>query len=659
MSERIPTPSELADRISARLGIEDNEEAASQEVAPIDEPATTIEDGGNVDNILAARRARHESKHNDDPSLEGIVKFDANYNAHWAKGVSNKGGKYAHQGHLDTIREGAAERAVENARFERANEFLPVLDEVEEKLRQAHENSNGRPVDEIAVIRQALVESKVYGDETALKIGNITDNDEIAQVIQFARDIKAKDESNRVEITDPDAPAEAEVVEITDPDAPAEAERVDITDPDAPAESEVVDITDPDAPAEAEAAEPSEPTPEEAEKLERMKRSMDELNDARAKWAEMTTKRQSRAFNYKKIHGYNAAKERYETMVREHGRVSLHDQIEATEDQTQKNAIAIQYYIDEQNKLREIVRHESDNKFINKFSNWMNRGSRKSRVAKGVLIGAVCAGGGALAGAAGAGVLLAGGAAAAGRFVRGYTGRHLSGMEQVNTEEATHHAEASYRRAATANGEVNQFNVMSDVFTSYFEEDAKKEQGRRKKALAWGLGSVAAGAGVGYALTHIPVVSEAAKNARNWVGDKLGGAKDYVGDHTGNGNGNNLFDSNAQGNDLPNHGNPPSGVGEVPAASPDVLTADQLEQVRDFMNIHRGEGGYETLRDIGVPREVRDEIWADAGHKLENVYFKGTEARWSSPGQMSLHDAQVLADSAAKYGVDIRSLIGK
>ncbi len=420
-------------------------------------------------------------------------------------------------------------------------------------------------------------------------------------------------------------------------------------------------------PETADAADTTEPEPTESEtpevkaKREALEQAAATLDAARAAWAAMTTKRQSRAFNYKAIHGYNKAKEDYETIVRDYGKMVLAEQLAGAENETQKNAIAIDYYIEEQNKLRELVRHESDNKVINKLSNWMNKGSRKARLAKGVAIGAVFAGGGALLGVAGAGVALAAGAAGAGRFVRGYTQRHLSGMEKLDVNALAEKTQGEYGDAPADTTE-SKMDRMSNIFANYFEEDAKKEQNRRKKALAWGVGSVAVGAGVGQLLAHAPGVSGAAEHARNWVGDKVGGVKDHFfgGDHSPSGNG---VDTNAQGNDLPRNGNPPvdkPGVGDVaPPADPPALTPEQLARVHDFMNIHAGEGGYETLREIGVPAGLRDDIWADASSKLKDVYFVGNEARWSHAGPMSAHNTQVLADSAAKFGIDINTLLGK
>ena len=368
-----------------------------------------------------------------------------------------------------------------------------------------------------------------------------------------------------------------------------------------------------------------------------------QLAEARADWARISSKRQRRTFD-RRIEGYNAAKDRYNELVQQRGRLLLADQLAVSEDGTQKNKLVLTYLAQEQNELRDLVKHESDAKWSYKFARWMNEGSRKKRLAKGVAIGLIVGTGGSLlAGAAGAGIL-AGGAVAASRFVRGYTARHTEGMDRLDTEKAVN--DAAYR-ANMHDGDVVEKNA--DILNGYFERDSKREQAKRRKAFAWGAGSIAVGAAAGH-LLHLGIDHVAGWADHNNFGGHPG-ADNHTspanplddGDHAPDNGGGNQTPDNSGGN---GHETPtPKG--------------HELLNAQDVYNVHPGEGWYETLQDMGVPEDKWADVLNDAGPKLHEqgwAYFDNAHHEWriSKPGHLSNAAVQALKDASAHNGFSFR-----
>ena len=461
--------------------------------------------------------------------------------------------------------------------------------------------------------------------------------------------------AHQADTLDTDAPALDAVVvedeEAMDTDAPAldaVVERSEEMNPDAPALDAVVDspeVSDTDAPAlDAVVVEDEEAMDTDAPALEAvvvtdtaadLERIEADLASARSEWAKISSKRQRRTLD-RRIKGYNDAKARYNQLVQERGRALLADELAQTENATEKNALVIAYLANEQNKLRELVKHESDMKFPVKFANWMNRGSRKARLAKGVAIGlAAGVGGSLLAGAAGVG-LLAGGAVAASRFVRGYTARHTEGMGKLDVEEAK--KDASYR-TRMYNGDL--FENSASIFEGYFENDSKKEQVKRRKAVAWGVGSIAVGSIAGHAL-HLGI-----DHVSGWTGHNgLGGHPfaDHQPSHPSTGG---------------DH-NPPAGGGHD--TNPPVAPKPELHELansHDTYNVHPGEGWNETMKDMGIPQDKWADVLKDAGPKLHEqgwAYFDNAHDEWriSKPGHLSGSAVQALKEASAQHGFSFR-----
>lgn len=437
-------------------------------------------------------------------------------------------------------------------------------------------------------------------------------------------------------VTSPDASAQdaaIEASEVTNPDASAHDAIMEddaVTSPDAPAQDAVVEgaeVTEPDAPAHDAVI--------EQESTADIERIDAELASARSDWAKISSKRQRRTFD-RRIKGYKDARDRYNQLVQERGRALLADELAQTDSVTEKNALVIAYLANEQNELRELVKHESDMKFPVRFANWMNRGSRKARLAKGLAIGlAAGVGGSFLAGAAGVGIL-AGGAVAASRFVRGYTARHTEGMGQL--DETSVAREANHRAKVIGGDNIES---LSGIFQGYFEVDSKREQIKRRKAVAWGVGSIAVGSIAGHAL-HLGI-------------DHVSGWTEH------NGLGGHLF-TDHQSNHPMSGGDhtPPSGGGHDTAPSPSPkLELHELANAHDTFNVHPGEGWYETMKDMGIPEDKWADVLKDAGPKLHEqgwAYFDTAHHEWriTKPGHLSGAAVQALKNASAQHGFSFR-----
>jgi hypothetical protein len=360
------------------------------------------------------------------------------------------------------------------------------------------------------------------------------------------------------------------------------------------------------------------------------------LAEARAEWARISSKRQRRTFD-RRIEGYNAAKGRYNELVQQRGRLLLAAQLDATENITEKNKLVVTYLAHEQNELRDLVQHESDAKWSYKFARWMNEGSRKKRLAKGIAIGLIVGTGGSLlAGAAGAG-LLAGGAVAASRFVRGYTARHTEGMDRLDTEKAINDV-ASRTRMHDGDTVENSANLLNE----YFERDSKREQVKRRWALGFGAVSVAAGATAGH-LLHVGIDHVAGWTDHNNFGGHPGADHNSSPHPLDNGNGGGHGPDNGGG-----HGP------ETPAPK-----GHELLNAHDVYTVHPGEGWYETMQDMGIPEDKWADVLKDAGPKLHEqgwAYFDNAHGEWriSQPGHLSNAAVQTLKNASAHNGFSFR-----
>lgn len=241
-----------------------------------------------------------------------------------------------------------------------------------------------------------------------------------------------------------------------------------------------------------------EPSPdEEAERAERERRineARTAVDEARENWATVSSRRQGRVFRRNDKDQYLARKD-YNDKVNQLGRLELETIIsDDSVSDADKNVAVIDYLFTEQAKLRDLTTEKLKNTKVSKFIAWMNKGGIVRRVLKGGALGLAAAGAGAfLAGAAGAGVLTAG-AVMGTRFVRGFAlgdrdKRGMAGADESMKAEAA---------ARMGEGDGDAFDKAGRHFNAAFESDTRKEQNKRRKAAAVGLGFVALGAAAGY-----------------------------------------------------------------------------------------------------------------------------------------------------------------
>jgi hypothetical protein len=271
------------------------------------------------------------------------------------------------------------------------------------------------------------------------------------------------------------------------------------------------------------------------------------LNEAREGWATIAAKRQGRVLG-KGSKDYDALRDNYYTSVQQMAIADLEEQLQEIENSavddeeknTQKNAKVIGYLFDEQKKLRELTTEKLQKTNISKFINWFNKRHFATKVALGVGTGVVAGVGGAfIAGAAGAatiGAAVGAGASAATRFFRGLAMKEKDQRGMKTAEESLIDEDGDqleiYGDDDNAQSVGDRIKVIADIYNHDFEEDTKLEQKKRRKAVYWGLGTVAAGTALGYG------IHEAAERIGDWdlqwrhpFGDNNGNGTQHTSDH--------------------------------------------------------------------------------------------------------------------------------
>lgn len=402
------------------------------------------------------------------------------------------------------------------------------------------------------------------------------------------------------------------------------------------------------------------------------------LTSARDAWSTVSAKRQGRAANIgikdrKKVEeAYHAAANAY----------IAHELAELIADPNEsdefKQVAVVQHLFIEQEALRDQTREKLKDTKINKFVEFMNKGSLSNRIAKGLGLG-ITAGfvGTALAGAAGAG-LIAGSVIATSRFAKGYA---VHSRDKVGTKSFAEVVDADRLHDwRSENTEFDELRVTSDYFNETFEEDTKHEQSKRRKALALGAGSVAAGAAIGYGLHgvaewasgrdlqaidvdmpdwHWPHISGLEPSSPN-------GASGHDLDNDGIINRNDLdidndgtynrFDTSPRGLEVPELDTDGDGVRnwqDVAPNNPEVDKLDWSDFNADAHLVHAGEGWYETFDELGMPEEIRDEVLTDIGPKLKEAgwaYYDNSANEWriSQPGKLPVEVLKIIAKGSER-----------
>ena len=378
-----------------------------------------------------------------------------------------------------------------------------------------------------------------------------------------------------------------------------------------------------------------------------------DVNGARESWATVSAKRQGRGFGKTKDH--DAVRDDYHAKVQALGILELEGRINPEDDEVTKNATVIAYLFEEQRRLRELTTEKLQGTKVGKFVKFMNKGSFGMRLLKGFGVGVVVGTGGALLlGAAGA---AAGAAVAVGasRFVKGYASndRHR-GMQTAEESFIDENGEnLVYLEESDGASVADKVSAAARTYNEDFEHDTKQEQVKRRKALAWGVGSVAVGAGVGYGIAHTGDAIDAVKdwwngpNAKDLTPGGVAPQPDM--DHDGIAD---QFDHDRDGDGVPNRFDDAPNNPDVTDRGPDWSDFN-----RDARIVEPGEGGFQTLKEMGIPENKWESIWQDAGEKLheEGKTYTMDDGRWGWDRSMRLtdHDLNVIAQAAQRNGVNL------
>lgn len=225
------------------------------------------------------------------------------------------------------------------------------------------------------------------------------------------------------------------------------------------------------------------------------------LDQRRTSLAELSAKRQGRIAG-KGGEAYAEAKELYDEQMILLAKAELKSELEddSISDGAKKIRVT-EYLLEEQTKLREITIDKLQNTPVGNFVKYMNRGKIATRIAKGLglglVAGAVGAGIGVVAGVAGAAAVGAGvatAATAAVRFARGFAhvdAKEGRGMQQLSGDQAQKDEIIN-----NLDAESNYIDTAHQQLSDMYEEDTKKEQGKRRKSVGAGVLGIALGAGI-------------------------------------------------------------------------------------------------------------------------------------------------------------------
>ncbi|MCB9819850.1 hypothetical protein H6796_00870 [Candidatus Nomurabacteria bacterium] len=377
-----------------------------------------------------------------------------------------------------------------------------------------------------------------------------------------------------------------------------------------------------------------------------------EVVEARELLAVQAAKRQGRLFTLDRSN-YDELRSDYFSKVQALGERHLIEHADYTEED--KNLIALTILFDEQEKLRELTREKLAGTKVGKFVGWMNKGGKLSRAGKGVLLG-IGAGvaGSFLAGAVGAGIV-AGGAVAASRFARGYSAHDKErGMKSYEDTMDVSSEDLNISNALNFADDDTRLNKTSRLIGDQedFEAGTRREQSKRRKAFAWGAGSIAVGAALGYGIHNASeYLSDRNLTTKDWISGKVDNVPSVDGDIDED-------PTDGAGTDV-NEGNG-TGEGTEPDGGADT-NKDTLSWSKDAVTVTHGEGFYQTFQEMGIPEEYWAEVIEDVGPKLQNrgwAYFDSMNNEWriSHTGDLSDVELGIVSDSAKRAGFTFNSL---
>ena len=97
-----------------------------------------------------------------------------------------------------------------------------------------------------------------------------------------------------------------------------------------------------------------------------------------------------------------------------------------------------------------------------------------------------------------------------------------------------------------------------------------------------------------------------------------------------------------------------TGFTDTPEANP---TDDWSELSHEARFVEPGEGGWQTMKELGIPEHKWEVIWQDAGAKLnaedKTYLMKDGRWGWSDSMRLSDNDLSILAKAASSHGVTL------
>lgn len=263
-------------------------------------------------------------------------------------------------------------------------------------------------------------------------------------------------------------------------------------------------------------------TAEQKKEFEALEAKLDALRES---WAKESAKRQGRMFSFDNEYRDNLYRE-YQAAAT--ALAAKHMEVHNDWSDEDKQMIATALVFDEQEKLRNLTTEKLKGTKISKIIQWMNKGSKFTRIAKGVGIGLVAGVAGSfMAGLAGT-AAVAGGAVALTRFARGFAlgDKDRRGMKSFDQVVDINELDGKSWKDQQAYAE------------GTFEEGTRHEQKKRTKAGVYGVGAIAVGAAMGGAI-HWGAESLSGRNlsAVSWLTDRWNGGNGASKDLSGYGSG--------------------------------------------------------------------------------------------------------------------------
>ncbi len=290
-------------------------------------------------------------------------------------------------------------------------------------------------------------------------------------------------------------------------------ETLNVLNPDADISQGETKVSEPGSQLEAQLQALQEKDPE-------YKNALEALTRCREKLAEITAKELGKPMSMR-TKKYNAAREAYNAQLIKVGKI-VENHLQSTlpeRTENEQHTTTIAYLLQEQTELRNQTRANFTDtkvsKFVDRFGQWLSRGTKIERVGKGLTVG-VAAGsvalvGGAIGGAAAligtSGVLLT-------RFIKNYA-QHDNERGLKVTEETTNSLDI---RQVLETADASHADAVTHL-DKLFDQDKNEQQSKRRKAMAWGIGGIAVGTAIG-TMAH-SLFSGSEKSYQSTKGDSV------------------------------------------------------------------------------------------------------------------------------------------